>query len=490
MHQHPDQGSTRYQAVTRNNIQRIPQFQKLPPELRLAVMTVAAVLPFRANRYVIDELIDWERVPQDPIFQLTFPQEKMLSPPDFAQVRSLVESGAPAAELRAVANNIRLQLNPHPAGQLEHNVPVLEGQRLKGMQHKYAETVLFFPGQGQTCHAYCTYCFRWAQFVGMDDLKFAATSADDLVAYLRRHSEVSDVLFTGGDPAVMKTSVMRRYLEPLLHADLPNLCNIRIGTKALAYWPQRFVSDPDADDLLRLFEEVIASGRHLAIMAHFSHPRELSTPLAQAAVRRLRNAGCEIRMQAPLVRHVNDEPSAWAELWRQGVQLGAIPYYMFVERDTGPKNYFEVPLARAHAIYRQAFRRVSGLSRTVRGPSMSATPGKVLINGVAEVHGEKVFVLSFLQGRNPDWVGRPFFARFDPAATWLRQLKPAFGQSRFFYQEPATASPPAIQQASRLAHSLERSDPPGRQEKPNARSLLSPPLIAGAETRRDREWSN
>jgi hypothetical protein len=57
MHQHPDQGSTRYQAVTRNNIQRIPQFQKLPPELRLAVMTVAAVLPFRANRYVIDELI-------------------------------------------------------------------------------------------------------------------------------------------------------------------------------------------------------------------------------------------------------------------------------------------------------------------------------------------------------------------------------------------------------------------------------------------------
>ena len=45
------------------------------------------------------------------------------------------------------------------------------------MQHKYRETVLFFPSQGQTCHAYCTYCFRWAQFVGLDDLKFASREA-------------------------------------------------------------------------------------------------------------------------------------------------------------------------------------------------------------------------------------------------------------------------------------------------------------------------
>ena len=64
---------------------------------------------------------------------------------------------------------------------------------------------------------------------------------------------------------------------------------------------------------------------------------------------------------------------------------------------------------------------------------MSATPGKVLVDGEAEIAGERVFVLKFLQARNPDWVNRPFFARYDPAATWLRDLVPAFGEKRFFF---------------------------------------------------------
>ena len=79
--------------------------------------------------------------------------------------------------------------------------------------------------------------------------------------------------------------------------------------------------------------------------------------------------------------------------------------------------------------------QVSGLARTVRGPSMSATPGKVEVLGVQEVGGEKVFVLRFLQGRDPDWVGRPFFAKFDPHATWLDGLEPAFGEESFFFEE-------------------------------------------------------
>ncbi|MCY4310817.1 MAG: hypothetical protein OXC54_05845, partial [Rhodospirillaceae bacterium] len=85
--------------------------------------------------------------------------------------------------------------------------------------------------------------------------------------------------------------------------------------------------------------------------------------------------------------------------------------------------------------FRGAIQQVSGLGRTVRGPSMSATPGKVEVTGVQEVAGEKVFVLRFLQGRVPDWVGRPFFAKFDPEATWLDQLEPAFGQNSFFFED-------------------------------------------------------
>ena len=361
----------------------------------------------------------------------------------------LIDTGASKADLNRAANEIRLSLNPHPAGQMTHNVPTLRGRALSGLQHKYRETVLFFPSAGQTCHAYCTFCFRWPQFVSLEDHRFEAREGSDLFAYLRAHPEVSDLLVTGGDPLVMNSRRLRRYLEPLIgpESGLEHLRTVRLGTKSVAYWPQRFVDDADADELLRLFEQIVAGGRHLAIMAHYSHARELSTPVAREAIRRIRNTGAQIRMQSPLIRHVNDNPDVWAEMWSEGVNLGLVPYYMFVERDTGPKPYFELPLVQAWEIFRQAYQQVSGLARTVRGPSMSALPGKVQIDGVVEIGGKKHFALQFLQARNPDWVRRPFFAEFDPKATWLSDLEPAFGEPGFFYEleDPQLAPEPRRQ---------------------------------------------
>lgn len=423
-----------YKAFTRATIQKLPYYHRLPPDIQRDIQVVSAVFPFRVNNYVVENLIDWENVPHDPIYQLTFPQRQMLSVADYATIADLIENDTPQA-VKQAATRIQMAHNPHPAGQLQHNVPKLDGQPIPGLQHKYHETVLFFPSQGQTCHAYCSYCFRWAQFVGLQDLKFASRESQTLVRYLKQHREVSDVLFTGGDPAIMKTKMLRAYIEPLLDPALDHIQTIRIGTKALAYWPYRFVSDPDADDLLRLFEEIIASGRHLAIMAHVSHPREMKTEIAEQAVQRLRNIGCEIRMQAPLMKHINNDPNTWAEIWRNGVKQGMIPYYMFVSRDTGPRNYFEVPLMDSLRIFRHAYQQVSGLGRTVRGPVMSATPGKVMVNGMAEIEGQQVFVLQFLQGRKSNWVGRPFFAKFNPTASWLSDLKPAF-QKQFFFEQP------------------------------------------------------
>ncbi len=425
----------KYRAYTRRDIDRIPQLKALDPDEIVAMKAVSAVLPFKVNEYVVSRLIDWTNIPEDPIYQLTFPQEGMLERRDHRRMVDLVRSRAPEARIKAAAREIQLRMNPHPAGQMELNVPDLDGTPLPGIQHKYRETVLFFPSQGQTCHAYCTYCFRWAQFVGMDDLKFAGREVEDLVTYLKAHPEVQSILFTGWDPLIMRTAVLRRYIEPLLIPELDHIVSIRIGTKAAAYWPQRFVSDPDADDLLRLFEQVRASGRHIAIMAHNSHPRELEPPEAQLAIRRILRTGATVRCQAPLIRRVNDRARIWTEMWQNQIRLGAVPYYMFVERDTGPKNYFEVPLAQAVEIFSRAYRRVSGLARTVRGPSMSATAGKVLVDGVAEVDGEQVFVLKFLQARDPKWVNRVFFARYDPEATWFRQLRPAFGEEKFFFTD-------------------------------------------------------
>ncbi|WP_044379409.1 KamA family radical SAM protein [Streptomyces cyaneogriseus] len=411
----------RFRAFGPRHIDEIADRYGLAPETRETVRRISLVLPFRVNAYVLDQLIDWDRGTGDPLFQLTFPQPGMLTEEDERELEKLSADPADRPLLREAVAAIRRRLNPHPSGQQQLNVPSRDGVDLPGLQHKYRETVLYFPSQGQTCHAYCTYCFRWAQFIGDADLRFAAPDPSGLLAHLADHPDVHDVLVTGGDPMVMSTERLRRHLEPLLGVE--SVRTIRIGTKSVAYWPQRFVTDQDADDVLRLFEEVVASGRQLAVMAHFSHPRELETGIARQALRRIRDTGAVVYCQAPLIARVNDDAEVWARLWRAELAAGAVPYYMFVERDTGPQDYFKVPLARAAEIFRAAYRTLPGLARTVRGPVMSATPGKVVVDGIEETGRDRWFQLRLLQARDPALVGRPFRARYDADAAWLHELE-------------------------------------------------------------------
>ena len=211
-------------------------------------------------------------------YRIVFPQKGMLGDDDFKRIADLLIRQAPRQEVELAAAEVRAGLNPHPAGQQQLNIPNEDGEIFEGIQHKYRETVLFFPSQGQTCHAYCTFCFRWAQFVGEKELKIASKDAVGLHRYLAAHPEVSDLLFTGGDPMIMKTRVLEGYLRPFINDPaLAHVQTIRIGTKSLTFWPHRFVYDEDADDLLRLLEEVVRSGRHVAIMAHLNHGQELQT---------------------------------------------------------------------------------------------------------------------------------------------------------------------------------------------------------------------
>ncbi len=425
----------KYVPYTLNTFRTIPQLETLPEELKQDIEIVGSVLPFRVNNYVTDELIDWDNYLTDPMFKIAFPQKDMLLPDDFATMKALIASGAAKDAVRKAADEIRVRLNPHPAGQLEHNVPVEDNLRYEGIQHKYRETVLFFPGQGQFCHAYCTFCFRWPQFTGMKDFKISSVESDLLQQYVSNHKELTDILFTGGDPMVMKTKTLADYLEPLLGADFAHIKTIRIGSRALTWWPYRFVTDDDAGDLLTLFRRIRQAGKHLAFMAHFNHPAELKTDVVREAIDRLQSAGAVIRTQSPVLRHINDSPEIWAEMWRKQVDLNCVPYYMFIARDTGAQHYFAIPLAEAWGIFRKAYQLVSGVCRTVRGPSMSCLPGKIQILGVTEVKGEKAFVLRMIQGRGPDWVARPFFAAYDETATWYTDLKPAFGEVKFFFDD-------------------------------------------------------
>ncbi|MDH5403504.1 MAG: 4Fe-4S cluster-binding domain-containing protein [Candidatus Heimdallarchaeota archaeon] len=394
------------------------------------IAIVSNVFPFKTNSYVIEELINWDQPINDPIFNLVFPKKGMLLEHHYRMMKQGMDIFS-AKELNNLSNSIRSELNPQPAGQKTLNTPILNGERLNGVQHKYKETVLFFPKNSQTCHAYCTFCFRWPQFVNMKDQKFASKEVDKLIEYLQIHPEVSDLLFTGGDPMVMKARVFEKYINPILEADIPHLRTIRIGSKSLSYWPSRYTTDKDADHMLQIFS-TINQKHNLAFMAHFNHYQELQTQSLEEAVTNIRKTGTQIRTQSPILNHINADHRVWKKMWKMQVDLGMIPYYMFLVRDTGAQHYFGVTLLNAWRIFNRAYREVSGIARTVRGPSMSCTPGKILFSGPAKIGNEDVMVLKFIQGRDASWVNKPFFAKYNPNAIWIDDLEPVFEDSFFF----------------------------------------------------------
>ncbi|WP_316214635.1 lysine 2,3-aminomutase [Bradyrhizobium sp. SZCCHNR2035] len=426
---------------TEPNPDRIPELMVLSERDRADLRILARIFPFRVSQYVIDELIDWSAAPDDPMYRLVFPCRESIGHDAFERVARAISTGAPASELRELLRSVRSELNPHPADQLSLNRPIFEGEQISGLQHKYPETVLFFPSDGQSCHSYCTFCFRWAQFVREDDWRMAMNDRERLTRYLAFHSEVSDLLITGGDAFTLKARRLRFFLEPIVELpSLEHVTNIRFGTKALSFWPHRFVDDGDSEELLQMIAWLVARGKHVSIMAHFNHWMELETPVVALAIARLQKAGAVVRTQGPILRAINDDAATWARLWKRQTELGLVPYYMFVARNTGAVKHFAVALDRAWHIFAEAARQVSGIARTVRGPSMSDSAGKIEILGVDKVAGQKVFVMRMLQARDPKLAYQPFFAVHDDRATWIDTLKPAFAEA-FPFDEARQGKP-------------------------------------------------
>ena len=106
----------RYKPIVVQQIDKVPELQSLPEDIRFSMKVVGHVLPFRTNRYMVENLINWDNVPEDPLFQLSFPQEGMISKEDFECVADLLRRDAPKEQLHAAIHEIRAGLNPHPGG--------------------------------------------------------------------------------------------------------------------------------------------------------------------------------------------------------------------------------------------------------------------------------------------------------------------------------------------------------------------------------------
>ena len=92
--------NTPYKVYSLANFRSIPQMEKLTEEQKFEIEVVGQVLPFKTNNFVVDELIDWDRVPEDPLFILNFPQRGMLLPEHYDRMAALVRNQADASAIR------------------------------------------------------------------------------------------------------------------------------------------------------------------------------------------------------------------------------------------------------------------------------------------------------------------------------------------------------------------------------------------------------
>nr|HRI47896.1 lysine 2,3-aminomutase [Ignavibacteriaceae bacterium] len=98
------------------DIYQVPQLDKLSKDQKEGLFVVSHILPFRTNNYVVEELIDWENIPDDPIYQLNFLQKEMLSEEHFSLIKKNIDAKVEQAKLNSTISKIRHELNPHPAG--------------------------------------------------------------------------------------------------------------------------------------------------------------------------------------------------------------------------------------------------------------------------------------------------------------------------------------------------------------------------------------
>ena len=370
----PRYSSTQRRVKFYRKLSQVPQ---LSPDERAALEKVTDKYAFRANDYYLN-LIDWDD-PDDPIRRLIIPQLDELR--DWGQLDASNEAAVTVAH---------------------------------GVQHKYAHTVLLLCNE--VCGAYCRYCFRKRLFMNGNDE--ASNDVSEGIAYIAGNRNITNVLLTGGDPLLMSTRKLHQIIRHL--RAIPHVRIIRIGSKMTAFDPFRITEDPG---LLEMFRQYSTPRKRIYMVAHFDHPRELTSEAVEALDALIRN-GVICVNQCPLLKGINDDPEVLSELYRELSFIGCPPYYLFQGRPTAGNAPFAVPIVRGWEIFREALRDGSGLARRARYV-MSHELGKVEILAVSRRH----IHLRFHRARDPHYRGVLMTYKRNDEAVWLDELEPVRGGS-------------------------------------------------------------
>lgn len=269
---------------------------------------------------------------------------------------------------------------PDPIGDKTH-------EPVEGIVHRYPDRVLL--KAVSVCPVYCRFCFR-REMVGPDkDGNLSPAELDAALAYIRAHSEIWEVIVTGGDPFMLsarRADALTRALDAIPHV------------KIIRWHTRMPVADPD-----RINNEFVAAIRSKSkavyVAVHCNHPREL-TPAVRAACARMIDAGIPLLSQSVLLSGVNDDIDTLDQLMRGFIEARIKPYYLH-HADLAPgTSHFRTNVEQGQALVRELRDRVSGLAQPHYVIDIPGGVSKALASP-ADVETEDGRVR--LRGRDGEW---------------------------------------------------------------------------------------
>jgi len=352
-------------------IRELTDVARMYPLDMKSLEAVTARFPFMANTYCLS-LIDWSD-PEDPIRRLVIP--------------SMEEIDNGWGDMDASCES-HYQVTP-------------------GLQHKYHDTAVMLVTD--SCFGYCRYCFRKRLFTKYRENEILKDTSI-AVRYIKNHSEINNVLVSGGDPLMLSTASLRKIitaLREIRHVDI-----IRVGTNAAAFNPYRIIDDPE---LPAMISEFSTTEKRIYFMLHFSHINEI-TPAAIKAVNILLKSGAILCNQTPLLRGVNDDPRLLAELFKKLASIGVAPYYVFQVRPTVGNRPYALPLVESYQIFEESQKYIAGTAKRARFV-MSHSSGKIEVIGLDDSH----IYLRYHRSPDPEENGALIVARRNDDGYWLEE---------------------------------------------------------------------
>lgn len=233
----------------------------------------------------------------------------------------------------------------HSPGFTHDPVGDLNSAHAQGLLHKYHGRVLLITTGA--CAIHCRYCFRRSfpyQEQNATRHQFKAA-----LQYIGQHSEVEEVILSGGDPLILGTEGLRQLTTQL--QEIPHIQRLRIHTRLPIVIPSRIT-----DSLLQWTRELPWP---LVVVFHINHAQEIDHQ-TQTALHRWRDAGAHLLNQTVLLRDINDTAQAQIDLSHTLLKAGVLPYYLHLLDKVQGSAHFEVKASHALAIMETLRRQLSG----------------------------------------------------------------------------------------------------------------------------------